>query len=356
MAVADKINKQRLLGLEFGRGIAASVVAMHHASNLLSLPRFFGAAPFHDLMRRFDVGVDFFFVLSGFIIMWVHSSDIGKPGRLGSYAMRRWTRIYPPYWSVLIPLSLLYFVFPKAGIPSQHDPVNFVLSFFLLPNIDQPVLGVAWTLVYEVFFYLVFGIMIVAGRPGWLALPLWTAAILVFAFFGDQTSWPQSFFFSALNLEFIIGIAVARTLSVTRIRYPAFLIGIGLAAFVLVILLGFAGVDRLSPLFEHLLLGSGGGAVIAGLVEMERSGMVKFGPFARTLGAASFSIYLVHTVIESWTTLATWKLLKYLPAELAWLFLTAAGIGAGLLFHRFVERPLIELIRNGFGRKSAVLQ
>jgi peptidoglycan/LPS O-acetylase OafA/YrhL len=348
------MTKQRLLGLEFGRGIAASLVAMHHASNLLSQPRFAGQAPFHDLMRHFDIGVDFFFVLSGFIIMWIHSSDVGKPGRLSSYVARRWTRIYPPYWCVLIPLFLLYLMFPAAGIPSQHDPVNFVFSFLLLPYTSHPVLGVAWTLVFEVFFYTVFGLIILIGKQGWFALPLWAAAILWFAFFGDQASWPQNFFFSSLNIEFMIGIMVAKMLSVGHLRYAATAVCAGLAAFILVVLLNFVGVYALAPLYQHLLLGCGGGAIIAGLVEMERSGTIKFGRIAQVLGSASFSIYLVHSVIESWTLSATWRLLKHLPNELGWLVVVAAGIGAGLLFHRFVERPLIELIRRGITERSAV--
>ena len=347
------MSKQRLLGLEFGRGIAASAVAMHHASNLLSQPRFSGTAPFHDLMRHFDIGVDFFFVLSGFIIMWIHSSDVGKPGRLSAYATRRWTRIYPPYWCVLVPLFVLYLMFPGAGLPSQHDPVNFVLSFFLLPNITPPVLGVAWTLVYEVFFYTVFGLIILTGRRGWLVLPLWTAAVLLFALFGDQRSWPLNFFFNSLNLEFIIGIAVARTLAVEHLKYATAAIVAGLAAFVLVVLLGFTGIYQLSPLSQHLLLGFGGGAIIAGLVEKERSGTIKFGRFAQILGSASFSIYLVHSVIESWALSATWPLLRHLPNELAWLFLAAAGIGAGMVFHRVVEQPLLEFVRRGVAARSA---
>ena len=305
-------------------------------------------------MRTFDIGVDFFFVLSGFIIMWIHSSDVGKPGRLSSYATRRWTRIYPPYWCVLIPLSLLYLMFPGAGIASQHDPINFVFSFFLLPNTNPPVLGVAWTLVYEVFFYTVFGVIILTGKRGWLALPLWTAAILLFAFFGDQASWPQNFFFNSLNVEFIIGIAVAKILSVRHLRYAAVAVGAGLAAFALVVLLSFAGIYNLSPLSQHLLLGFGGGAIIAGLVEMERSDMIQFGRIAQILGSASFSIYLVHSVIQSWALSATWRLLKHLPNELGWLLLVAVGIGGGLLFHHCVERPLIEFIRRGVTARSAV--
>jgi exopolysaccharide production protein ExoZ len=350
------MNKQRLFGLEFGRGIAASLVAMHHASNLLSQPKFSGAPPFHNLMRQFDVGVDFFFVLSGFIIMWVHSSDIGKPTQLGSYVMRRWTRVYPPYWCVLIPISILYFLFPGTGKPSQHDPVNFILSFFLLPNMNQPVLGVAWTLVYEIFFYTVFGLLIVIGKRGWLVLLLWIVAILYFATFADQASWPQNFFFNSLNLEFLIGIVVARMLSIARVIYPGVFIIAGLIAFALICLLDFGEIYDPSPLAQHVMLGTGAAAIIAGLVELERSSRITFGRFAQILGSASFSIYLVHSVIQSWVATTAWQLMKGLPGELAWLFLIVIGIGAGLLFHRFVERPLIEFIRTGFAARSAKVE
>jgi exopolysaccharide production protein ExoZ len=150
--------------LELGRGVAAALVVFHHAGDVLVEPRFFGVEGFGGHLRNFNVGVDFFFVLSGFIIAWVHWRDIGDPDRLGRYVVRRFARIYPPYWCILFPLIVLYQIFPGTGAPSQHDIATALLSIPLLPDINPPVLGVAWTLVHEVFFYALYGVVIAFGR------------------------------------------------------------------------------------------------------------------------------------------------------------------------------------------------
>jgi exopolysaccharide production protein ExoZ len=110
-------KKSVLRGIEMLRGLAAVLIVMHHADHLLWQDRYGGIRPFHGLFGEFHVGVDFFFVLSGFIIAWVHWGDIGRRSRLRHYAARRFTRIYPAYWALLIPLAILYHLFPANGLP-----------------------------------------------------------------------------------------------------------------------------------------------------------------------------------------------------------------------------------------------
>ncbi len=132
--------------LELGRGVAAALVVFHQAGDVLTEPRFFGVEGFGGHLCNFNVGVDFFFVLSGFIIAWVHWRDIGDPDRLGRYVVRRFARIYPPYWCILFPLIVLYQMFPGTGAPSRHDIATALLSIPLLPDINPPVLGVGGAL------------------------------------------------------------------------------------------------------------------------------------------------------------------------------------------------------------------
>jgi peptidoglycan/LPS O-acetylase OafA/YrhL len=69
-------------GVQVGRGLAALMVVAYHAALMLADPRYMGAQVAGGLLRNFNAGVDFFFVLSGFIISWVHWDDIGKPARI----------------------------------------------------------------------------------------------------------------------------------------------------------------------------------------------------------------------------------------------------------------------------------
>ncbi len=80
-------------------------------------------------------GVDFFFVLSGFIIMHAHTADIGKPERLYRYLWRRATRIYPIYWIVtLIQASRAFF---SADFAIRLAPSHIVHSLLLLPETNR---------------------------------------------------------------------------------------------------------------------------------------------------------------------------------------------------------------------------
>jgi peptidoglycan/LPS O-acetylase OafA/YrhL len=48
-------------------------------------------------------GVDFFFILSGVVIFMAHSNDLSKPSRIRPFLWKRFRRIYPIYWIMLIP-------------------------------------------------------------------------------------------------------------------------------------------------------------------------------------------------------------------------------------------------------------
>lgn len=93
----DDVNKARkgsyLPSLQVCRGIAAILVAFVHAT-----AQYERNMPVSFLANWFTFGhsgVDFFFVLSGFIIWFIHSEDIGKPNRFKNFALKRLARIYP---------------------------------------------------------------------------------------------------------------------------------------------------------------------------------------------------------------------------------------------------------------------
>lgn len=331
--------------LEIGRGVAASLVVLHHSGNIVSQPRFFGAEPFGEHLRNFNVGVDFFFVLSGFIIAWVHWSDIGDRAMLGRYALKRFLRIYPPYWGVLFPLIILYLFFPNAGVPSQHDPENIATSILLLPNTVQPVLGVAWTLVHEIFFYLVFGAIVAVGRKGLWLLPLWALAIVAASVSG-ATSFPLSFFLSPFNMEFIMGVGAAALLRHRTMPMPWLLAISGAVAFLALTL--FAVHIQDNPLVGRMAFGASAAVFVFGVVEIERRHPLRLHPLLALFGAASYAVYLVHPVALSFLVqLATRVPGRFLPPlEAIVLLLAVSATMAGILYHLVVEKRLTRAARR----------
>ncbi len=343
--------RQKILSLEVARGIAAMLVVMHHAARFFEQPRYGGTVLFGGIFGEFHFAVDFFFVLSGFIIAWVHWDEIGQRNRLGHYAQRRFTRVYPPYWAVLIPLVILYQIFPQAGLDSQRDWGTIIMSFFLLPQANPPVLGVAWTLVHEVFFYALFGLILYSGKPMPALLPLWGIAILAanqYALEGILLP----FIFNAYNLEFLLGILTALTLRRTRIAMPALWLCAGAGGFFYALFASW-GIPLMDyPVITRLLFGSLASISILGMVELERSGRLKLHASVRMLGSASYAIYLTHTVALSFTLVLLWRYMQHLPPTLNFAILVTVGVIAGTAFHYLIERPLTRWMRR-FSRSAA---
>src|SRR5262249_8597765 len=126
-----------------------------------------GLNPEYQLLYPFQffgyAGVDLFFVISGFIITWVHDEKLGRPAALREYAAKRFWRIYPVYWfcwlvTVLVLLPGLRIGVPEPGVresavclslwPQRGTTFTFQTWNYYLPQ--------SWSLVYEVMFYLVF--------------------------------------------------------------------------------------------------------------------------------------------------------------------------------------------------------
>ena len=96
--------------IEIGRGIASLLVVCFHATAIIGLPKYFGRLPLDGLFSFGYAGVDFFFVLSGFIIFFSTSKNHANPASVITYVKHRLIRIYPIYWVVcllILPLSFL---------------------------------------------------------------------------------------------------------------------------------------------------------------------------------------------------------------------------------------------------------
>lgn len=337
--------------LELGRGVAAALVVLHHANDVLAEPRFFAAEGFAHHLRNFNVGVDFFFVLSGFIIAWVHWRDIGDRNRLGRYIVRRFARIYPPYWCILLPLIALYQMFPGTGAPSQHDMATALLSIPLLPNINPPVLGVAWTLEHEVFFYALFGVVIAFGRRAIWIFPAWGVSILAAQCFGDL-GFPANFLFNAFNLEFLLGVGGALWLRGHHVGPPRLFLTIGIAAFAAALVYGVRLQD--TPIVGRAVFGLSAFLALLGAVECERSRDPKVPPALAAFGAASYAIYLVHPeAISILAQVVTRLTPRSVPIEVTVIFVSLVAIAAGMAFHPIVEAPLTDWMRRTLGARLA---
>ena len=350
-----RAGDRQLDGVQFGRGVAACLVVLYHSGRMLMLPQYVGHATLVKSLFTFgNAGVDFFFVLSGFIIFHVHRRDIGYPARVGHYLWRRVTRIYPMYWAVTA-LIILMTLLKRDW--ADLAPGHVATSLLILPYTQEPLLGVGWTLTHEVLFYAVFAMLILSRRAGvalvlaWLAL---TAADLV----APQGPMLMRFAADPYHLEFAFGSLAA----LAFLRIPSRYAGIIALAGILLFAATGALIDlgRLTgnEAICRVLFGGASASVLYGVSVCEKEEWIRIPRWAAYLGAASYSIYLVHTIFIGFAARFLFKLPPAHDApNLATLLVSAIAVGAGCLAYQFVEKPLQNAVRAvGRAQKPVAIQ
>ncbi|MBI2804207.1 MAG: acyltransferase [Planctomycetes bacterium] len=341
-----------LQSLQACRAVAAILVVLLHTSNgIYALPKYFSSKPFGDFFDFGTAGVDFFFVLSGFIMMHIHADDIGNPRAFGPYLWKRFTRIYPPYWAVLVAVIPVFFVAPHFGFGFEREPDVIIRAILLFPHPEwHMVLGVAWTLVFEVFFYLLFGLLILNRRLGTLVLVVWTVGVLAHAQFATH---PWIFVFSHQFIRFLAGVGVAMFLRRWQLPYPRIVALVGATLFLTTGMFdAYARPIPLSAQIAGYTLGSA--LTLAGLVQAERLGLIRPPQLLVYLGNASYAIYLVHFLALSLLA----KIAKaayfdrYVPAPILFFMLAAGAVGIGCLFHHAIENRLHQWTKQYFRTKE----
>lgn len=330
--------------LEIGRGVAALLVVCFHATAIIALPKYYGHVPLGGLFTFGYAGVDFFFVLSGFIIYYSTAKNHGKPSAIWSYIKHRLIRIYPIYW--LVALILL----PLAYVMGHHvGAINALMDFLLVPREGLPFIPVAWTLRHEMLFYVSFLLFFLNVTLAWGYFLLWGGAIAVGGLLSlDFISPFPSIYMNDHNLEFLLGIGVAqyaRSKLVLLIK-PAALFFVGAAIFVA------SGLNEslinVGKYPEHghyhLLYGMGAVLMVAGLIRLEADLNNFWVGVGAYLGRASYSIYLIHFAVLS----AVVKLLVPLHFSLGinLVVLVLAGVTTGVLLYQYVEKPMLTMIRS----------
>ncbi|WP_336972640.1 acyltransferase [Sphingobium aromaticiconvertens] len=336
----DASRPQKLVGIQALRGIASLAVILYHVARHMDQVT---ASP---LMMRFfqpgHAGVDLFFVLSGFIILHVHRIDIGQPDRLRHYVRQRFLRLMPIYWIALVLTAL-------ALIAAGHMVSSGALlwSATLLPTVQEPLLGIAWTLQHELIFYMVFALLIFSRRLGVTLLVIWTGWIMLAAL-GLVAAVVPDRITNLYNLEFLAGMGAAALLASGRITAPRMMTGAGATLLLAACVAESMGVlDGYGPL-ARLAYGVPSALLIAGLAAWEQArGMVVPAPL-RALGEASYSLYLFQFLGLS----AAWQIWQRLGLDaaamplLCYLVLAAAALIAGLAMSLLVEQPLLARLRR----------
>ncbi len=302
------VKPGKLGSLELGRFLAALMITVSHEINMLRIePGLHGA----HFLGGFDLpqppAVDYFFVLSGFVMVTAHGHELGQPGATLRFFWRRICRIYPVYWLVLCVPLFLYWPVTSAA--------QLLQLVTLSPTQTPEYVGTAWTLRYEVAFYLVFGLVLLP-RVGRIVLWLWVGGTLlawlpamlhvfdhtVFTTWRDfvvKNPAPTHFFFYIFDVLFMGGIAAGYCFSRNRCHWELAAALARWGVLILVIALFHSGWGFLyGSTANFLLFTLGFSLLMLGIAELERHDVVRFGGWAGVLGQLSYPLYVVHPVIE----------------------------------------------------------
>jgi peptidoglycan/LPS O-acetylase OafA/YrhL len=345
------MKHEKLLGIQLARGIAALLVVFYHAGRMIALPQYAGHKGMGGAFDFGHAGVDFFFVLSGFIIYFVHHSDLGHSRNLARYLWRRVTRIYPSYWLIT--------AFVIALMLAKHDPAltffHAAKSILLIPDRQEPLLGVAWTLLHEIMFYAVFAVAIFNIRAGIVCAQLWIGIIAagLFYHFDDPILKTAAMLF---NFNFLIGIAAAYMVLNVKIRLPLAYLLAGAAVFLATGLCENAGLLNPESVSEILLFGGASGLIIVGAAIAERDGQFGVGRIGEFFGGASYLLYLVHTIVVGFVFrfLMMAGVIKSWPDWICVLLSAIAAILVVGLLYVFYERPVLKILHR-VGEKRPAL-
>lgn len=343
----------RLECMQALRALAAGAVVLAHLQFHAELRGMPSAPP--AWLHYGYLGVDLFFVLSGWIIVHVHGDDIGQPGRAGRYAWRRFSRVWP-LLALLTTAKLLLIAFSGGAVAEdgRTSASSIVTSYLCLPHPEPwPVLSVAWTLRHEALFYLLFGLAILLGRCALGAIAaLWIACIAA-AGMVDKGPWLFEFLGSPLNLHFMFGCAAAwwtKRHPSTRMPGVVHVASLVLLAAAACLLHGSMSETPWST-WTRLPLGLLSALLLVALVRREQLGALRVPRTLSLFGDASYSLYLWHGFLVGGLCWLWTKLPEPLAShDLVWQgMVLCAAFGSSLLLYLLVEKPLVSLFQS-FGR------
>lgn len=335
--------KQRYASIQVLRALAAiGVVAFHTEGNVTTYGWLSHIFP--HVSRYGEIGVDIFFIISGFVIALVSYGQPRSVRAAAQFLAARVARVVPPYWGLTTLFAALLLIVPEAFGHARLHLWHLVSSFLFIPSVNwagiiAPVINVGWTLNYEVWFYVVFALaMCLTRRPLLTVAGFLGATSLLHLAPGSGLAFHV--YTNPIVLEFVAGACVGRYYA------RGGRISARMALVLLVAVLAFRAcyAPTLSEDNRFLVFGPPALALLAGALALETR--IHWHRLLVRIGDASYSLYLTHVMALP----VLLKCLQHLdPAhrlmgDVACVLVVAAAIMIALACHHLVERPLTQRV------------
>ena len=342
------------------RALAALTVVFGHAQHdALVTAGKAGLAFARNHLLPWGAGVDLFFVISGFIMVYASGRLFGQSGAGRAFLIRRLIRIVPLYWLLATAYLILSRNFGGTSAAVPLTGADLLASYLFWPadifadGHPRPFFSLGWTLNYEMFFYLVFAIFV--GFPREIAIFRVSALLLALVLVGMALPGlpvALAFWAKPIVLEFVLGMLIAQAY-LAGFRLPHLAALAMIVAGILVLIADPMGAatkpeNWITPndALRLVCWGVPVSLIMAGLLLIRgSSGSRAHGAFTRFwvgLGDASYALYLIHpfvivTLRKIWMATGLHHLLGLWP-------MVAAALGfsvlAAFMSFRLLEKPV----------------
>ena len=366
--MVDNLGAGKIYSLQVLRALAALLVVYCHTLDRqqVSAASVSFQQHFFYLQNFGAVGVDIFFVISGFIIT-VISTQYASHRRPGYFLARRLVRIVPVYWLVSL-VPLLYDM--KNGQPVISEAVKTIFFFPLFDHglFDSPLLDVGWTLSFEMFFYLVvFSAMLITRRWHIQLAMIFLLSLIGLSYITRADNRFMDFFGNGIVIEFLMG-ALAGLVFLSPVTLKSsvttFLLATGAIALVAGIFLGYGLISEYRAVWNKsivmdrvLIWGLPAALLVTGNVFKEKEKPVTHtSRWLILLGDASYSIYLTHTIILGalYARWSRWDLLYRIPPDILIGISILLTVLFGCIFYKTIELPMLKLLNRKLGISKAL--
>lgn len=333
---------------------ALSVASLHVLHDAIGLDPGGFAARLHDALP-WQAGVDLFFVISGFVMVYSSADLFGQRSGRSVFMTRRLVRIVPLYWAATTLFLLIAMMAPAAISHDDFTSARIAMSYAFVPALSssgfiQPIYSLGWTLNYEMFFYVVFASFIRQTRTPALLLtgatlscliamhPLVPTAATAFMFWTDP-----------IMAEFLLGVIIG-VIAGTAFSLPDWLRALAALLAVGALVAGHReGVALAEPIAIGMPM-----AVLVGMAVFGRP--VRIPALVTLIGEASYALYLVHPFAMRGVSIV-WRTLHLTgpiaAASYIVVSLVLALLGA-VATHLWFERPVSVWLRTRTARLRLV--
>lgn len=354
-------NIGKITSIQLLRAIAIILVIHCHTLDYQSYIKAYCYQSHFFYLQDFGaVGVDLFFVLSGFIITII-SRRYSQTGNGVYFFVKRVIRVIPLYWLVSF-LSAILTRIEFRHTPPIEEIINTIIVF-MLPAFKAPVLFQGWTLSFEMLFYTVIFITMMMNSNKYL----WHASLLFLVcislnYIGGRHFYPLNFWGNGLMLEFLMGVIAGQVYLFSKnfkARSGFWVLLIGIGGLLFSIVNGFGDISEMQVILNgalslkrSLLWGVPCALLVTGVIMLHKAIPLRVHPVWIAIGDASFSLYLIHYMLLHFMYEA-WKLFniqKVIQGDLLVIISMIITLVIGWIFYKWVEVPLLNRL-NMFANK-----